>query len=181
MKHQSTYKSLTDGDDVLTIGLNRAVDLIAQAPQRTPAKALGDHPDDGVPVTIHSGRYGPYVQHLKVRATLPKGVAEDSVTLAQAVELIAAKAAKVAVEAVHAAQAQDVAEQGRVVCSLGHYLLLLFLILSLKNVARPFSIFSVLVKIKAMLSDENISSLYFGMPRVSVSIMFMLSVKSVGF
>ncbi|MEC7572692.1 MAG: type I DNA topoisomerase [Pseudomonadota bacterium] len=94
VKHQSTYKSLTDGDDVLTIGLNRAVDLIAQAPQRTPAKALGDHPDDGVPVTIHSGRYGPYVQHHKVRATLPKGVAEDSVTLAQAVELIAAKAAK---------------------------------------------------------------------------------------
>ena len=79
---------------MLTIGLNRAVDLIAQAPQRTPAKALGDHPDDGVPVTIHSGRYGPYVQHHKVRATLPKGVAEDSVTLAQAGELIAAKAAK---------------------------------------------------------------------------------------
>ena len=40
------------------------------------------------------GRYGPYVQHHKVRATLPKGVAEDSVTLAQAVDLIAAKAAK---------------------------------------------------------------------------------------
>jgi DNA topoisomerase-1 len=94
VKHQSTYKSLTDGDDVLTVGLNRAVDLIAQAPVKVPAKALGDHPDDGKPITIHSGRYGPYVQHLKIRATLPKDIAEDSITLLQAVELIKAKATK---------------------------------------------------------------------------------------
>ena len=86
VKHQSTYKSLTDGDDVLTIGLNRAVDLIAQAPQRTPAKALGDHPDDGVPVTIH--RPGPMRSTTRSARRRPK-VAEDSVTLGQAIELIA--------------------------------------------------------------------------------------------
>ncbi|MDA8573989.1 type I DNA topoisomerase [Alphaproteobacteria bacterium] len=94
VKHQSTYKSLTDGDDVLTIGLNRAVDLIAQAPKKVPAKTLGEHPDDNAPITVHSGRYGPYVQHQKIRATLPKDVAEDSLTLEQAVALIKAKAEK---------------------------------------------------------------------------------------
>jgi DNA topoisomerase-3 len=58
-----------------------------------PGKELGAHPSDGKPVTLKSGRYGPYVQHGKLNATLPRDVNPDTVTLEQAVELLAAKAA----------------------------------------------------------------------------------------
>jgi DNA topoisomerase-3 len=58
-----------------------------------PGKELGAHPGDGKPVTLKSGRYGPYVQHGKLNATLPKDMNPDAVTLAQAVELLQAKAA----------------------------------------------------------------------------------------
>ena len=90
-----TYKSIPADEDVLTIGLNRAVDLLAQKQQRGGGalKTLGDHPDGGE-VTLHSGRYGPYVKHGKINATLPKDSDPESVTLEQALELIAAKAAK---------------------------------------------------------------------------------------
>ena len=57
-------------------------------------KTLGEHPEDGGPVEVFSGRYGPYVKHGKINATLPKYVTPETVTLAQAVDLIAAKAAK---------------------------------------------------------------------------------------
>lgn len=90
-----TYKSIPADEDVLTIGLNRAVDLLAQKQQRgaSALKSLGEHPDGGE-VTLHSGRYGPYVKYGKVNATLPKDSAPEDVTLEQALELIAAKAAK---------------------------------------------------------------------------------------
>ncbi|HLS69203.1 MAG TPA: topoisomerase C-terminal repeat-containing protein, partial [Kiloniellales bacterium] len=83
-------------EDVLTIGLNRAVDLLAQKQQRgaSALKTLGEHPDGGE-VTLHSGRYGPYVKHGKINATLPKGREPESITLEEALELIAARAAKV--------------------------------------------------------------------------------------
>jgi DNA topoisomerase-1 len=55
---------------------------------------LGDHPDDKASVEICSGRYGPYARHGKINATLPKGVSPDDITLEEALELIAAKAAK---------------------------------------------------------------------------------------
>ena len=93
LKHNGTFTSIPAGDDVLTIGLNRAVDLIANNPKKkTTAKALGE--SEGKSVTVQSGRYGPYVQLGKVRATLPKDETEDSITLERALELIAAKAAK---------------------------------------------------------------------------------------
>ena len=93
LKHNGSFTSIPAGDDVLTIGLNRAVDLIANNPKKkTTAKALGE--SEGKPVTVQSGRYGPYVQLGKVRATLPKDETEDSITLERALELIAAKAAK---------------------------------------------------------------------------------------
>ena len=57
-------------------------------------RVLGDHPDDKASVEICSGRYGPYVRHGKVNATLPKGVSPDDITLEEGLELIAAKAAK---------------------------------------------------------------------------------------
>ncbi|WP_298364600.1 type I DNA topoisomerase [Azospirillum sp.] len=96
LKHGSVYKSLTPDDDVLMIGINRAVDLLAGAAKKAsaPAKTLGDHPKTGKPITMGSGRFGPYVKHGSVYASIPKATEPDSVTLEQALELIEAKIAK---------------------------------------------------------------------------------------
>ncbi|ARJ64642.1 DNA topoisomerase I [Magnetospirillum sp. ME-1] len=93
--HDGTYKSLAKDDDVLVIGMNRAMELLSQAKGRGaagPLKTLGEH--EGKPVTLHEGRYGPYVSRDGVHATLPKDVTIDTVTLEAALALIAAKAAK---------------------------------------------------------------------------------------
>ena len=94
IKVGGTYVSLKGEDDVLTIGLNRAVHLLADAPRKAPPKELGMHPDDDKPVVQKAGRWGPYVQHGRLMATLPKGTDPDTVTLEHAIELLAAKAAK---------------------------------------------------------------------------------------
>ena len=60
----------------------------------TVLKELGDHPEGGGKMQVLDGRYGPYVKHGKINATLPKGTDPQEVTLEQAVELVAAKAAK---------------------------------------------------------------------------------------
>ncbi len=95
VKHGSTYVSLKGEDDVLTIGLNRAVELVESAiAKKPPAKELGAHPKDGKPISVGKGRFGPYVRHGKTFASLPKGMDMDAVTLDRAVELIDAKLAK---------------------------------------------------------------------------------------
>ncbi|MBI1206789.1 MAG: type I DNA topoisomerase [Azospirillum sp.] len=98
LRHGNAYKNLTPDDDVLTIGLNRAVVMLGEAkPGRTPttpAKVLGDHPDDSKPVSLGSGRFGPYVKHGKIFASIPKAMSAEDITLDQALALIAAKAAK---------------------------------------------------------------------------------------
>ena len=93
LRHQSKYTSLPAEDDVLTIGLNRAVTVLAEAKPAS-GRELGDHPGDGKPIVVRKGRFGPYVKHGKTNATLPKDLDMDDVTLEQAVELIAAKMAK---------------------------------------------------------------------------------------
>jgi DNA topoisomerase-1 len=100
VKHGKTYANVPKDEDVLTIGMNRAVDLIAQKRARgpgrgaaAPLRVLGDHPDGG-PVEVHAGRYGPYVKWAKVNATLPKETTAEEVTLDAALEIIAEKAAK---------------------------------------------------------------------------------------
>lgn len=93
--HAKKYTSLPAEDDVLTVGINRAVALIADAAQKKGTSALrvlGTHPDDGEEIGVYSGRYGPYVKYKKVNATLPKEVGTDEITLEQALELIAKKA-----------------------------------------------------------------------------------------
>ncbi len=94
IKREGTYVSLKGDDDVLTIGLNRAMHLLAQKPRKAAPKLLGQHPDDGRPVTLREGRWGPYVQHGKLMATLPKGTDAKAVTLDDALPVLAAKAAK---------------------------------------------------------------------------------------
>lgn len=99
--HQGKFKSIPadDPDGVLTIGLNRAVDLLAQQSKGRGGggfgtiKELGPHPDDEKPVNISKGRFGPYIRHGGVNATIPKSVPVEEVTLAQAVEWLAAKKA----------------------------------------------------------------------------------------
>ena len=94
IRHGDAYVSLKGEDDVLEIGLNRAVVLLAEAPKKSQPKKLGGHPDDGKPVTLRNGRYGPYVQHGSLRANLPKGASADGLTMEAAIEILAAKAAK---------------------------------------------------------------------------------------
>ena len=97
-KPRRIYANLPDAEEVFTIGMNRAMELLAQKAAKTgrgrtpvaPLRELGEHPDGG-PVNVMSGRYGPYVKWDKVNATLPKGVEPETVTLEQALELIAAK------------------------------------------------------------------------------------------
>ncbi|MEP9388148.1 type I DNA topoisomerase [Mesorhizobium sp. KR9-304] len=101
--HDGTYANLESIEDVFSIGLNRAVSVIAEKVSKgrggrnggTPAalKELGEHPDGGK-ITVRDGKYGPYVNHEKINATLPKGRDPMSVTLEDALALIAEKAAK---------------------------------------------------------------------------------------
>ena len=98
IQHEKTFVSLKD-DDVLTVGINRAVDLLAQNAKGAkksaePLKTLGKHPEDGKDITVFDGRYGPYVKHDKTNASLPKGMTVESVTLEDALPLLAAQKEK---------------------------------------------------------------------------------------
>ena len=101
VKHGSVYANIPDVEEVFTIGMNRAVEVLAQKAARggrttapaEPLKVLGTHPDGGE-VQVMPGRYGPYVKWEKVNATLPKDVAPEAVTLEEALVLIAEKAGK---------------------------------------------------------------------------------------
>ncbi len=100
VQHDGKYASLSSPDEVFEVGLNRAVSLLAEkAASRRPRassviKELGEHPELGGKVQVLSGRYGPYVKHGKVNATIPKDIAPEQVTLEQAVALIAERSAK---------------------------------------------------------------------------------------
>ncbi len=93
--HDGRYVSLRPPDHVLTVDLERALELLATASSRgrgsTVLRELGPHPEDGEPVQILEGRYGPYVKHRRTNASLPKDVDPESVTLEQALELLAAR------------------------------------------------------------------------------------------
>ncbi len=103
VQHGKTYANIGRDDDVLSIGANRAIDLIVQKESggggsrfsrgpAEPARVLGDHSEGGA-VSVKAGRFGPYVSWGKVNATIPKGTDPASLTLEQALELLATKAA----------------------------------------------------------------------------------------
>jgi DNA topoisomerase-1 len=96
LKLGERYKNLPPDEDVLSIGLNRAVDLLAseggQGGGRGMLRALGEHPADKKPVTLNKGQYGPYVKHGSVMASLTKKFSAEEITLEQAIELLTAKA-----------------------------------------------------------------------------------------
>ena len=97
VQNDGKYASLSDPDEVFSVGLNRAVSLLAEkAANRgrrsaNVIKELGDHPEAGGKVQVLTGRYGPYVKHGKTNATLPKDQEPEQVTMETAVALIAAK------------------------------------------------------------------------------------------
>ena len=98
VKHNKTYANLPDVEEVFTIGMNRAVEVLANKFSKTrvaaePLKDLGEHPDGGS-VTVMPGRYGPYVKWGKINATIPKEIVPEDITPEQAQELIAEKAAR---------------------------------------------------------------------------------------
>ncbi len=99
VKHGKTYANIKDPEEVFTIGINRAVTLIAEKLARGPGRGraaakplreLGEHPDGGM-IGVYDGRYGPYVKWEKTNATLPEEMDKDTITLEQATELIVAK------------------------------------------------------------------------------------------
>jgi DNA topoisomerase-1 len=99
-KEGKDYRSLKKGDDVLTISMDRALEILSQpkkskggsrSKSKTPLKELGEHPEDKEPVNVYEGPYGTYVKHGKTNAGLPEDLSVEDITLEKAVELLAAK------------------------------------------------------------------------------------------
>ena len=93
LKYDINFISIPADETVINIGLNHAVVLIGENSQKL-GKVLGDHPDGNGKVLAKSGRFGPYVEYNKIRATLPKSISLEEIDLDKAIELIVAKAAK---------------------------------------------------------------------------------------
>ena len=93
VQHGSTFASLTKDDDVLEVGFDRAIELIAKKEARNkPLRVIGEHPESGEMVEIWEGRYGPYDKHQRTNASLPKNRPAEAVTMEEALELLKAKA-----------------------------------------------------------------------------------------
>ncbi|MBD1217869.1 MAG: type I DNA topoisomerase [Aphanizomenon flos-aquae Clear-A1] len=99
-KEGKDYRSLKSTDDILTISLNRALELLAEPKKgRTASKSkskealreLGLHPEDDSPINIYDGPYGPYIKYGKTNASIPEGETVENITLSTAIELLSAK------------------------------------------------------------------------------------------
>lgn len=94
VNHDGQFKSIPKDENVFDIGLERAVALLAEprsAGGRGALRVLGKHPDDGQSVSLYAGKYGPYVKHGKLNATIPDKDAIDTLTLDEALAILAAK------------------------------------------------------------------------------------------
>ncbi len=97
LEHDGAYASLGGNEDVLAIGLNRAVDLLQGARSRKsprPLRVLGTHPDVGKTVTLHKGLYRHYLKHGRINATVQKDKPPETLSFEDALALVAARAAK---------------------------------------------------------------------------------------
>jgi DNA topoisomerase-1 len=100
IKHGKIYRSLPAEDDVITIGLNRAVALLAEPSKGRrrgpePIRVIGKHPADNADITLYKGRYGPYVSHDGINASQPNDIEPAALTLDEAVRLLTERAEKV--------------------------------------------------------------------------------------
>lgn len=100
-KEGKDYRSLKAADNVLTISLERALELLAEpkkgrnstnSKSKAALRELGTHPDDGETINIYDGPYGPYIKHGKTNVSIPEGQTVENVTLAEALNLLSAKA-----------------------------------------------------------------------------------------
>lgn len=95
VNHDGKFKSIPKSESVFSIDLAGAVALLAAANTGpAPIADLGPHPSGEGRVEVYAGRYGPYVQHAKIRATLPKSLSPEEITLEEALTLLNEKAAK---------------------------------------------------------------------------------------
>jgi DNA topoisomerase-1 len=101
VKHGAKYKSIPADESVLEIGMNRAVALLAEAKATgrgraavKPLRVVGPHPADQAPIELYEGRYGMYVKHGGINATVPTDLKPEELTVDQAVSLLAERAAK---------------------------------------------------------------------------------------
>jgi DNA topoisomerase-1 len=101
VKHGTKYKTVPADESVLDIGMNRAVALLAEAKSAgrgraavKPIRVVGNHPGDAAPIELYDGRYGMYVKHGGLNATVPRDLKPEELTVEQAVSLLAERAAK---------------------------------------------------------------------------------------
>lgn len=95
VKHKGTFASLKDDDDVLTVGYERAMELLREKENRNkPQRVVGDHPESGEPIEVWKGRYGPYVKHDGTNASLKDDQSIDALTMDEALDLLAEKGDK---------------------------------------------------------------------------------------
>lgn len=94
-KGKFTYASLKKNDNVLSVGMDRAMELIEEKEAKNkPQRVLGDHPETGDPIELWKGRYGPYVKHKKTNASLQDGQTIEDLTMEEAIELLDSKSKK---------------------------------------------------------------------------------------
>jgi DNA topoisomerase-1 len=100
-KEGKDYRSLKAADNVLTVSLERALELLsepkkgraaANSKSKAALRELGNHPEEGTPINIYDGPYGPYIKHGKINVSIPEGQTVEDVTLSAALKLLAAKA-----------------------------------------------------------------------------------------
>ena len=103
VKHGKTYANISTDEDILTIGLNRAVTLIEEKKANPgkgrrfgadPGRQVGEHPQKGGMIVAKNGRYGPYVSHEGVNANLPTDKTPETITVDEAVSLLDARVAR---------------------------------------------------------------------------------------
>jgi DNA topoisomerase-1 len=122
VRHGTKYKSIPADESVLEIGMNRAVALLAEAKTSRgraaakPLRVVGNHTADDAPIEVYDGRYGHYVKHGGINATVPRDIKPEELTLDQAISLLAERAAKGGTKKAKAkkagpAAANDVAEK----------------------------------------------------------------------
>ncbi|QLE51123.1 type I DNA topoisomerase [Nostoc sp. C057] len=100
-KEGKDYRSLKAADNVLTISLERALELLSEpkkgrsstnSKSKAALRELGPHPEDGETINIYDGPYGPYIKHGKTNVSIPEGQTVEDITLTEALNLLAAKA-----------------------------------------------------------------------------------------
>ena len=95
VNHDGKFKSIPKSESVFSIDNAGAVALLATANTGpAPIADLGAHPSGEGRVEVYAGRYGPYVQHAKIRATIPKSIEPETLTIEEALGMLAEKAAK---------------------------------------------------------------------------------------